>query len=565
MQKRVESLANFMRSKLKRGQKYVLMLGAGASYASGVPPTGKMVTGLVREYGQAYEGGIDEKFDELWREASVDERAVMLEPYLKDRTPSIGYYKLAELVKNGYFDLILTFNFDHLLEDALDKNGLRDYRVIINGDVKEDRILELLRTPEPRVKVLKLHGDLKSRVFAFSKDEILEYHAAVKNVVAEYSKRDIIICGYAFNDVNVIRAFSDTGGSIYFVNPAGAGDNIRGFLVSRRSTNKVIKGEAGKFDNFFTVLGDALRRMETEEKAISLADDLLELRETHKRLHIWKELHHLLYLLDSRFEPVRAGIRQKEPADIEKTLQPLRDITFDGFVPFAEGIEYRDFPVNDWVTNLKQKLKEIDEALESPLTLRDRIPEFARLIGKYLFLASAGLEETKAGLDALVERLPERLREIENRLGEDDPVALKELVGDMGDFIKDEGCLVEWGELHDLFKELQRDFEIIRLEVSDLDFVNERWLLYRDTVLDKLARFEREIEYIDEAKTWIVELMQKGKDIDRALNSPELLREAIMKFNLVIGQHFGNTDEALKQTAATLDHLAVRIQERIER
>jgi Tol biopolymer transport system component/tetratricopeptide (TPR) repeat protein len=276
MQNRIESLANFMRSKLKQRQKYVLMLGAGASYSSGVPPTGRMITELVREYGQAYEGGVDEKFDELWREASVDERAVMLEPYLKDKTPSIGYHKLAELVKNGYFDLILTLNFDHLLEDALDKAGFDDYRVIINGDVKEDRILELLRAPEPRVKVLKLHGDLKSRVFAFSKDQILEYHAAVENAVTEYSKRDIIICGYAFNDVNVIRAFSARGGSIYFVNPAGASDHIRGFLRSRRSTKKVIQGEAGKFDKFFTVLGDELGRMETEEKATGLVDDLLE-------------------------------------------------------------------------------------------------------------------------------------------------------------------------------------------------------------------------------------------------------------------------------------------------
>lgn len=563
MPNRVKSLANLIKSKMKQGRKYVLMLGAGASYSSGIPPTGKMIAGLVRDFGQQYEGTLDEKFDGLWREASVDERVVMLEPYLKDKTPSIGYHKLAELVKNGYFDLILTFNFDHLLEDALDKASFNDYRVIINGDVKENRILGLLRTPEPRVKVLKLHGDLKSRIFTFSRDEILEYHAAVKSVVAKYSKRDIIICGYAFNDVNVIKAFSNRGGSIYFVNPAGAGNNIRGFLVSRKSTNKVIKDEMGKFDNFFTALGDRLRRMETEEKAIGLARDLVGLRDIHKRLHAWKEWHYLLQLLDSRFEPVRAAMRQKELADIEKELQPSKASISDELVPLAERIEYRDFPVKD-LTNLKQKLKEIDEALEdgSPV---DRIQEFASSIDIALYRANDGLEETKAGLDDLSKKLPKRLREIENRLGKDDPLAIKELVGDMGDFIKDEGCLVEWGELHDLLQELKREFEVIHLEAEYLDFVfvKVRWLVYRDTVLDKLAGFRRKIECIAEARLWIDELIRKGKDIDCVLNSPESLRKSITEFNGLIGRHFVETDEALKRTAERLDDLSHRIQERI--
>ena len=39
MPNRVKSLANFMRSKLKRRQKYVLMLGVGASYVKIKNPT----------------------------------------------------------------------------------------------------------------------------------------------------------------------------------------------------------------------------------------------------------------------------------------------------------------------------------------------------------------------------------------------------------------------------------------------------------------------------------------------------------------------------------------------
>jgi hypothetical protein len=77
--------------------------------------------------------------------------------------------------------------------------------------------------------------------------------------------RDIIICGYAFNDICVIRAFNDSkdSGSISYVNPSGAGENIKGFLIARRSQERTISGEVGKFDQFVDALYRELTHPQT--------------------------------------------------------------------------------------------------------------------------------------------------------------------------------------------------------------------------------------------------------------------------------------------------------------
>lgn len=261
MESKVKGLANFIKARMAaKGVKYVVWLGAGASYASGIMPTPRMKAEIVKQYDG--EGStIDKKFDNLWDTSGKDQRYDMLAPLLRDKIPSSGYHKLAELIKAGYFDIIIAFNFDDLLEKALDKAGFHDFRVIINELVKEDEILGLLESPEPRVKLLKLHGDWKSKKFAFSAQEILEYHRKVGKVVAKYSQGDVIICGYAFKDVNVIRAFSSEGGAIYYVNPSGAEGPVVGFMEKRKSyPGKALDGKDGEFDNFFTLLHDELKR-----------------------------------------------------------------------------------------------------------------------------------------------------------------------------------------------------------------------------------------------------------------------------------------------------------------
>ncbi len=255
MLERVRSLAQFVRDKKTGGEKFVLMLGAGASIGSGIKPTRAIMEELVGKYRRSQTGTLEDQFDQLWAQSTRNDRRMMLDAYL-NCAPSDGFRQLAELIQREYFDLVITFNFDRLLERALDEAGVR-YKSIIRGETSTDVIASIIKAPKPRVKILKMHGSLESAdYFLFSKEEMLNYPHDLEALIGELTARDIIICGYAFNDMCVMRAFSSSkdSGSIYFVNPSGAVDNIKGFLIARRSQEKVIAGETGQFDQFVDVL-----------------------------------------------------------------------------------------------------------------------------------------------------------------------------------------------------------------------------------------------------------------------------------------------------------------------
>jgi hypothetical protein len=241
------------------GTKYVLMLGAGASLSSDVPTTSQIMKELVEKYGMPSDDAeLDDRFDAFWAAATPDMRREYLAPYF-DRSPSAGYAVLAELIEEDFFDTIVTFNFDRLLEKALEAGGVAasTYKLIIRGEQQDSVVARLLDAKEPRVKILKMHGSLySSNTFLFTKEEMLNYPKDIAEVVERVTGRDIMVCGYAFNDQCVSRAFATTGGTVVCVNPS-VPSMLKGFIRARNSSSLEFKNT---FDEFFVSLRAALFR-----------------------------------------------------------------------------------------------------------------------------------------------------------------------------------------------------------------------------------------------------------------------------------------------------------------
>jgi conflict system STAND superfamily ATPase/SIR2-like protein len=262
----VRNLANLMRLKRRTGEKYVLMLGAGASMSSGVKRTPDIMDELLAQYGQDLngQGRVEDRFDRLWQRTPNATRRAFLQPYL-DHQPSPGYGKLAALIDAGYFEVVVTFNFDDLVETSLKHAGFTDYGRIVRGETIDEEMQTLVDTAAPRCKIVKLHGSLTSSDhFLFDVNEMLEYPKPIADLVAKITSRDLIICGYSFNDVCVLRAFSPRGGPIVCVNPTGVPRGLRGFLKDRLSEDL---GIDAKFDEFFDDLYDALLAQPTAPAA----------------------------------------------------------------------------------------------------------------------------------------------------------------------------------------------------------------------------------------------------------------------------------------------------------
>jgi len=258
----IEVLANIIRAEKAAGHKFVLMLGAGASLGSGVKTTAAIQAELLAEYGRDLtRGSTDARFDELWERTPKARRGVFLEPMLAPHAPSAGYGRLAELIVAGYFDFVLTFNYDDLVEKALRDRGSDDYKVIVRGETRDEEFATLVAKPKPRVKIVKLHGSLEATDhFLFAEAEVNAYPPPIRDLVRELTRRNLIVCGYAFEDFAVVDAFAGEGESVYCVNPSGAPKRLRPALQARRSRDNVFAGELGKFDRFFEELSKVLLR-----------------------------------------------------------------------------------------------------------------------------------------------------------------------------------------------------------------------------------------------------------------------------------------------------------------
>ena len=88
-----------MKLKKRQGEKFTLILGAGASMSSGIVSTQKLMEGLLNEFGQDLDPSqpLEDRFDKLWQRTSDGDRSILLQPYL-EKTPSAGYTKLAALI-----------------------------------------------------------------------------------------------------------------------------------------------------------------------------------------------------------------------------------------------------------------------------------------------------------------------------------------------------------------------------------------------------------------------------------------------------------------------------------
>jgi hypothetical protein len=256
---KIKLLAELMRSRRESGEPpYILILGSGPSLTQGSSSMKRVIKAIA--------GSNDlEKFYETLDGLSSMERYVVLKKHFAEANISLGYRRLAELTQEGFFDIIFTTNFDPFLEQALVNGRLEDtidFEMFVCGDQRSAEIIDTLERPQPRVKIVKLHGDVYARSFAFTPSEISLFGNDNKRVLRRYLSRDLIIVGHGPRDYDINRAIEREGGSIWYVdeNAHAMDDVIFQAMRARGTQSNVISGEFGLFDRFFDALHKELMR-----------------------------------------------------------------------------------------------------------------------------------------------------------------------------------------------------------------------------------------------------------------------------------------------------------------
>jgi S1-C subfamily serine protease len=184
-----------------------------------------------------------------------DERYRNLYQFLQTRDPSQitpGYSALASLCAAAYFDLVLTTNFDPLMDDALAAARLwrKDYLLLVNTVIRNDWLERLLPERQPRVKVIKLHGDLFHRAMAWTVKEMDAFLDDITPVLAKaISGRDVLVVGQSLRDRRIRDLVMKNARTIWYTHPAQTPDHLK-----RDTRVRAVIDPKCRFETLFTLI-----------------------------------------------------------------------------------------------------------------------------------------------------------------------------------------------------------------------------------------------------------------------------------------------------------------------
>jgi hypothetical protein len=205
--------------KTRKG-KYILFLGAGASLTSGGKTAKELVKDVVKRFALDSHTPWD-SFCSFLKGINEKERFDIFSKYFEDMNPSPGYEILANLIKEGYFRLILTTNFDFMLEAALTQTGLvpnKDYFVCVVGAEKEDILIKKMED-NSMIRIVKLHRDYKTGILPFTEEETFTFEDTMKDCLNRPTREGIVFVGYSVMDRDIVTCLPHEGGSVWWVNP----------------------------------------------------------------------------------------------------------------------------------------------------------------------------------------------------------------------------------------------------------------------------------------------------------------------------------------------------------
>ena len=110
------------------------------------------------------------------------------------KKPTIAHSSLARLIKNGYVKVILTTNFDRLMEEALGLEGVSFQVVQDESDL--DKIVPLQHSTVPTI--VKINGDYIDCRFRNTAAELSSYPERFKNFISRvFEDYGLITCGWS--------------------------------------------------------------------------------------------------------------------------------------------------------------------------------------------------------------------------------------------------------------------------------------------------------------------------------------------------------------------------------
>lgn len=254
---------------------YALLLGSGISRSAAIPTGWEIVTDLISKL-KKLSGDSDETDLMSWYKSKYSEEPdysrilerisptqternsilrAYFEPTAEEREqqlkiPTEAHKAIVSMVKDGYVKMIITTNFDRLLELALEEQGITP--VVVSTD---DAISGAFPYIHSNCTVVKVHGDYRDTRIRNTKDELEDYSPVLNSYLDRIlDEFGLIVCGWSGEwDVAlrnaIIRCPSRRFTTYWALRHAPQDDAMR--LIEHRSARTI---QIESADNFLTNL-----------------------------------------------------------------------------------------------------------------------------------------------------------------------------------------------------------------------------------------------------------------------------------------------------------------------
>ena len=209
---------------------YALLLGSGVSRSAGIPTGWDIVLDLLGKLAALDDDvgnrDLEEWFEEKYQTPpdyskllgelakTPSERQQLLRPHFEPdideqrdglKRPTAAHRAIAQLVSQGFVKVIVTTNFDRLLENALEDEGVAPTVLSTLEDVKG--ALPLVHTD---CCVFKVHGDYRDPGILNTESELESYPPEFNDLLDRiFDEYGLIVCGWSAEwDIALRKALS---------------------------------------------------------------------------------------------------------------------------------------------------------------------------------------------------------------------------------------------------------------------------------------------------------------------------------------------------------------------
>jgi hypothetical protein len=201
-------------------RKCTLLIGAGCSVKAGIPTAQGFVEIIKKEYPCAYGNASEKTYPQCMAQLAPGERRDLIARYVDSAKINWAHLAIAQIVKNGFIDRILTTNFDPLVVRACALLGI--FPAVY--DFAASRLFEPAQIADPAV--FYLHGQRTGFVLLNTKQECEDLSNLLEPVFHDATQGRVwLVAGYSGENDPVFGHLAKVPRFNYKLFWVGYGDN----------------------------------------------------------------------------------------------------------------------------------------------------------------------------------------------------------------------------------------------------------------------------------------------------------------------------------------------------